>query len=129
MLAKKLHLKSGMRFLVADAPDGFRRTLGLVPDGAREGTLGRGALNLMLMFVRSKKELRDRWPKALAALKEDGLLWVAYPKKSSGIPSDLTGMDSSWEVYRGSPWEPVSSISVDETWSAVRFKYGGTDLL
>jgi hypothetical protein len=73
------------------------------------------------MFVLNKKELKGQWPKAIASMKADGALWVAYPKKSSGVESDLT-MAPDWEVNKNSPWQPVSSIAVDDMWSAVRFR-------
>jgi hypothetical protein len=121
MLAKKLHLKSGMRLAVVNAPDGFARTLGKMPAGVVHESSLRNGIDVALMFVLSKKELKSRWPKATASIKGDGALWVAYPKKSSGVESDLT-MDGEWEVAKNSPWQPVSSIAVDDTWSAVRFK-------
>jgi uncharacterized protein YdeI (YjbR/CyaY-like superfamily) len=121
MLAKKLHLKPGMRLAVVNAPDGFARTLGKMPAGVVHEPSLRAGLDVALMFVLSKKELTSRWPKATASIKDDGALWVAYPKKSSGVDSDLT-MSADWEVSRNSPWQPVASIAVDEMWSAVRFR-------
>ncbi len=123
MLTKKLYLKPGARFVAVNAPEGFRRTLGKLPDGAKEETALKGSLDLVLLFVRDRQALKKQWPKTVTALKQDGLLWVAYPKKSSGIDSDLAGMNNDWEVNQGSPWQPVSSISIDDTWSAVRFKF------
>jgi hypothetical protein len=121
MLAKKLHLKPGMRLAVVNAPDGFAQTLGKVPAGVVQEQSFRDGLDVALMFVLSKKELKSRWPKATASIKGDGALWVAYPKKSSGVESDLT-MSADWGVSRNSPWQPVASIAVDDTWSAVRFR-------
>jgi Bacteriocin-protection, YdeI or OmpD-Associated len=123
MLTKKLCLKPGARFVAVNAPEGFQRTLGKLPDGAKAETALKGSLDLVLLFVRDRQELKKQWTKSLPTLKQDGLLWVAYPKKSSGIDSDLAGMNNDWEVNAGSPWQPVSSISIDDTWSAVRFKY------
>jgi hypothetical protein len=120
MLAKKLHLKSGMRLAVVNAPDGFARTLGKIPPGVVQEKSLRHGLDVALMFVLSRKELKSRWPKATASIKGDGALWVAYPKKSSGVDSDLT-MSGDWEVHKNSPWQPVASIAVDDIWSAVRF--------
>jgi hypothetical protein len=122
MLIKKLHLKPGMRFIATNAPDGFQRILGSLPAGATQEQTLRGAFDLILLFVSSKKELKSQWAKALSSLKPDGLLWVAYPKKSSGIPSDLTAMSGDWEGSTDSEWQPVSMIAVDEHWSATRFK-------
>ena len=118
MLVKKLHLKPGMRFAVANAPAGF--SLGKLPGVTQEQSLKRD-LDLVVLFAASQKELKGQWPKALASVKPDGALWVAYPKKSSGVESDLT-MGAEWEVHKDSPWQPVSSIAVDDMWSAVRFR-------
>ena len=121
MLVKKLHLKPGMRLAVVNAPPGFDRTMGTLPSGAtREASL-KGPLDLVLLFAVSKKELKGQWPKALKSLKADGALWVAYPKKTSGMNSDLA-MGSDWEVTNGSPWQPVASIAVDGIWTGVRFR-------
>ena len=121
MLVKKLHLKPGVRFVVANAPAGFDRTLGRLPAGVtRDKSLTR-SLDVVLMFVHNKKELKEQWPRVIASMKADGALWVAYPKKSSGVESDLT-MAPDWEVNKNSPWQPVSSIAVDDMWSAVRFR-------
>jgi Bacteriocin-protection, YdeI or OmpD-Associated len=123
MLVKKLHLKPGMRFIATNAPEGFQRTLGSLPEGATQEQSLRGAFDLILLFVSSKKALKSQWAKALSSLKPDGLLWVAYPKKSSGIPSDLTAMSGDWGLDKDSEWQPVSLIAVDEHWSATRFKH------
>ena len=123
MLIQKLHVKPGIRFIVVNAPKGFDRTLGKPPGGAKQAKELRGDLNLVVVFALDKKTLKGLWPKAMACLRQDGVLWVAYPKKSSGIDSDLASMGSDWEVYKNSAWQPVSSIAVDETWSGVRFKY------
>jgi hypothetical protein len=119
VIAKKLHLKPGMRVAVANAPAGF--SPGKTPGVTIEKSLGRD-LDLVLLFTRSQKELKARWPKALASVKQDGgAVWVAYPKKNSGIETDL-GM-GEWDATKGSDWNPVAMIGVDDTWSAVRFKF------
>jgi hypothetical protein len=119
MIAKKLNLKPGMRVAVANAPAGFKlvETAGVTIEKALTQNL-----DLVFFFATSQKELKAHWPKLLASTKREGAVWVAYPKKSSGIESDLTGMQE-WEVTKGSDWNPVAMIGVDERWSAVRFKY------
>ena len=119
MIAKKLNLKPGMRVAIANAPAGFKlvETAGVTIEKSLTQNL-----DLVLFFATSQKELKAHWPKLLASTKREGAVWVAYPKKSSGIESDLTGMQE-WDVTKGSDWNPVMMIGVDETWSAVRFKY------
>lgn len=112
MLTKKLHLKPGMRFAVVNAPAGVART---------RGKASTPPLDLVLLFALNKKELAKQWQEALMSLKPDGSLWVAYPKKGSGIDTDL-GM-GEWDVTRGSGWNPVAAIAIDDTWSATRFKH------
>jgi hypothetical protein len=121
-LARKLGLKPGMRFVVVDGPDEARRALDPLPTGASEAPALRGHLDLILLFARDQRSLIRRWPSVIAALTPDSVLWVAHPKKSSGIESDLAGMDG-WEVLTQSDWQPVSLISIDGTWSANRLKH------
>ena len=112
MLAQKLHLKPGMRFAVVNAPPGLLKTL---------GKPSKAPLDLALLFVVNRKELTKQWQDALMWVKQDGALWVAYPKKGSGIETDL-GM-GEWDVTKGSGWNPVAMIAIDDTWSATRFKH------
>jgi hypothetical protein len=118
MLARKLHLKPGMRVAVANAPAGF--SIGKLPAGVAATTSLTRDLDLVMLFAPNQKELARAWPKALGALKPDGALWVSYPKKNSGIDSDLSMGER--DVTKGSGWNPVSMIAVDGTWSAVRFR-------
>src|SRR5262245_24247410 len=123
MLSQKLHLKTASRFIVLNAPSGFERALEPLPAGARQERSLRGTFDLILLFVLNTKELNSQWPKVIRALNENAALWVAYPKKSSGITSDLASMNRGWDITRGSPWQPVASISIDDSWTSVRFKY------
>ncbi len=89
-----------------------------IPAGAK------ACLDFVLLFATSSKELEPLWKRIVPALKKDAVFWVAYPKKSSGIPSDLAGMSSGgWGVYSGSPWQPVAAASIDATWTGIRFKF------
>jgi hypothetical protein len=117
MLAKKLHLKAGMRVGVSNPPAGLSLN---APGVVVEKSLTRD-LDLVMLFATTQEELKARWSKAAKAVKSGGALWVAYPKKSSGIQTDL-GM-GDWDAAKGSGWNPVTMIGVDDTWSAVRFKY------
>jgi len=121
MLTKKLHLKPGMRFAVVNPPDAFARMLGKLPAGVTQAKSLARDLDVVLLFAVHQKGLNGQWPKAIAALKPSGALWVAYPKKTSGIETDL-GM-GEWDATKGSDWNPVAMIGIDDQWSAVRFKF------
>lgn len=122
MLASKLHVKPGMHVALVNTPPGLDRTIGRLPAGVTRGATLKGSLDLVLLFVVRKKALQEQWPKALKALKADGALWVAHPKRDSGIDSDLTAMGGDWGVSADSTWQPVSRIAVDDAWSAVCFR-------
>jgi hypothetical protein len=119
MVTSKLHLKAGMRIAVVNAPRGF--SLGKLPAGVTQAKALKSELDLVFLFATTQKELNTHWPKALGAMKQDGALWVSYPKKSSGIQTDL-GM-GEWDAPKGSGWNPVAMIGVDDTWSSVRFRH------
>jgi hypothetical protein len=108
-----------MRMAIVNAPAGF--SLGKLPAGVTQEKSLKPELDLVLLFAVTQKELTSHWPKALGSTRQGGAVWVSYPKKSSGIQTDL-GM-GEWEATKGSDWNPVAMIGLDDTWSAVRFKH------
>ncbi|MFO0710003.1 MAG: YdeI/OmpD-associated family protein [Sandaracinus sp.] len=121
-LAKELSIKSGHRVLVLRAPQAVAEAI--VPPAGVELTTSnaaRGPFDVVLIFVSSAKGLTDHVAKALASLGPDGVLWFAYPKKTSGVVSDLN-RDEGWQPLVSRGWGPVAQVAIDATWSAVRFK-------
>lgn len=115
-LAKKLQIKPGHRVLVFEAPDGLELDL---PDGASFTT--RAPADVVLLFARDSKLLAKRAPKALGAAAAAAVLWIAYPKTTSGVGTDLT-RDRGWEPVFDAGFGPVSQVAIDATWSALRFR-------
>lgn len=124
-LAKKLQVKPAMRLLLLNAPPDVAERLAPLPDAAQFIALGAegGDADVVLCFVQDSTELHQQAARALAAVTREGLLWFAYPKGASGVPTDLN-RDAGWEAVTGAGWEPVRQIAVDATWSAVRFRRG-----
>jgi hypothetical protein len=126
-LTKKLRLASGQRALLLNAPEGMMSTLGeLPPDLTLETALppegqGQVTYDWALLFALSEAELLRWAPRVQHALVYDGLFWIAYPKKSSGVETDLS-RDSAWEVMPQLGLRPVAQVAVDATWSAVRYR-------
>lgn len=128
-LAKKLQVKPAMRLLLLSAPPEVAAHLAPLPDAAQLVAPGAEVADVVLCFVLNSAELHQQAGIALTAVTHDGLLWFAYPKGASGVPTDLN-RDAGWEAVTGEGWEPVRQIAVDGTWSAVRFRRGavrGTD--
>ena len=74
---------------VVAAPDGFDARARRLPDGVQLRTAARGRLDVIVFFVTRRAELARRFPTFVRALEPDGGLWVAWPKKTSGVATDL----------------------------------------
>ena len=120
-LQKKLRVQPGLRMLVLNAPEGYLEALGTLPEGAEIETEVHGSFDWGQCFVGDVAELRRLAPQARDAVTYDGLLWVCYPKKSSKIATDIS-RDVAWEVMKEFGLRGVFQVSIDETWSALRFR-------
>lgn len=120
-LAKKLQIKSDCRVLLLNAPEGHEGALAPLPEGATLATAARGEFDVVLLFVRGSKDIERHAQKAMKAVREGGILWIAYPKKTSGIDTDLT-RDVGWRSVEAAGWGGVAVVAIDTTWSALRFK-------
>lgn len=120
-LLKKLLIKPGVRVLVLHPPDGYLDRLAPLPEGASLSTQPDGVFDLVQVFVAQKAQLDAAWPTVQAAVKPGGVLWLAYPKLSSGVKSDMT-RDRGWETVRAAGWEAVTQVAIDDVWSALRFR-------
>jgi len=120
-LARKLGIKPGMTVLVRDAPPDFASLLANVADGIKLVKASDKRVNCVIAFVRSKADVRDVASAVFSAVVDDGLLWFAYPKKSSAVKSDLS-RDIGWEPVFAGGFDSVAQISLDETWTGFRFR-------
>jgi hypothetical protein len=118
-LPKKLGIGEGDTVLVLGAPDGFSETLGALPPGTtvRQRAQGRG--DVVISFHTERAELESRVPRLLDVLDVDGGLWVAWPKKASKVPTDLTE-DSMREIFLPLGLVDNKVCAVDDTWSGLR---------
>lgn len=120
-LIKKLGIKPKQRIIILNAPEGYRELLGSLPADVELATTLNGTFDLVHVFVKDKAEVDQYAPMAIEAVKPGGLLWFSYPKKSSKIPTDIS-RDVGWDVVLNAGWRPVTLISIDEVWSAFRFR-------
>jgi hypothetical protein len=121
-LARKLQIRPGSRVLVLNAPTGYRERLSPLPEGAElAATLGEDEFDVVHLFVDDSEQLDRDGPGAIRAVREGGVLWISYPKRTAKVDTDLT-RDVGWETVKGAGLRPVSQVSVDEVWSALRFR-------
>jgi len=119
-IPKKLQMKAGMAVLVMRPPRDF--VLGPIPDDTQITDSGKGPFDLVLAFVASRLDIEHVAPEATKRLREGGIVWMCYPKKSSQVETDVT-RDHGWETLSAAGWFPVTQIALDEVWSALRFKH------
>ncbi len=121
-LQQKLGMKPGHRVAFVNAPDGFADQF----DGVEVRRQLRAPLDVIVLFTVTHAELARRFPAARRALAADGGLWVAWPKKASGVPTDLR-----FEVVQplGLDGGLVDNkvCAIDDTWSGLRFVYRRSD--
>jgi len=120
-LPKKLGIKSGSRLALASAPADFAATLGDLPEGVEIQPFGRakGLFDVLVAFFDSEAAFKRQLPKLHAALQPNGGLWIAWPKRASGVATDMTE-----DVVRkhGLPRGLVDNkvCAIDATWSGLR---------
>jgi hypothetical protein len=120
-LIKKLRLQPDQRLLFLNPPPGYVESLKPLPKGAEVVPPTARDVDFCHLFAENSEQLAELLPTALAACKHDALLWISYPKKSSKIDSDLS-RDALWELPGANDLRPVTQVSIDQTWSALRFR-------
>ena len=120
-LVKKLGIKSGFSIVFMNAPAGFASTLDLPADVLVNKT-PRLHMDFVLLFVKSEKQLTQKFSHVAAKLKPNGMLWVAWPKTSSGVATDLT-FTNVQAIGLATGLVDVKICAVDDTWSGLKFVF------
>jgi hypothetical protein len=118
-LVKKLGIKEGHRLAFPGAPEGFREVLGEIPAGAEVRERTRGPLDVIVFFTKSHAELRKRLPSLRRAMDPAAGLWIAWPKRASGVETDMTE-DIARDVGYANTLVDNKVCAIDDTWSGLR---------
>jgi hypothetical protein len=118
-LARKLGIAEGMVVALLGAPDGFVDLLDGLPDGVTFRTRAQGHLDLALSFQTRRSVLERRLTPVLRALDRAGGLWVAWPKKASRVPTDITE-DTVRDVILPVGLVDVKVCAIDDVWSGLK---------
>jgi hypothetical protein len=119
-LPKKLAIKPGATVLLMNAPDEFEEMVQPLPEGAQLTRRARQLAPMVLLFVESQADLSRDFGKATGFVADGGGLWLAWPKKTSGVVTDITGdFVRLWGLDRG--WVDYKICSIDATWSGMLF--------
>lgn len=119
-LAKKLGIKGGHAIALLGAPDGFDATLAsTLPDDVAIRTRATGTADVVVAFHTRRSKLEGRVEALLRVLDVDGGLWIAWPKRASGVPTDITE-DTVREVFLPLGLVDNKVCAIDDTWSGLR---------
>ena len=119
-LPQKLGIKAGFRVAAVGAPEGFDETLGALPDGVTWKRQVRAPLDLVILFATARAAVVSEWSRVTDAVGEKGTVWVAWPKKSSGVATDITE-NTLREDLLPTGWVDVKVCAIDATWSGLKF--------
>lgn len=119
-LVQKLGIKPGMRIAIRRAPPEFRDLLAPWPQGAEITTPGGTPLDMVMLFSDRAASLETEFAEAAALLQPAGALWVAWPKKASGVPTDLTE-NRVRDIGLAAGLVDVKVCAVTDVWSGLRF--------
>ena len=119
-LPVKLGVKPGMTVALLDAPETFAETLGALPEGASLAWDGAGPSPLVVWFLRSRAELEEGLPRTIDAVAPRGGLWMAWPKRASGVATDLT-QQAVREAGLAAGLVDYKVAAIDDTWSGLLF--------
>jgi hypothetical protein len=116
-LPKKLGIKPGHRVMLLGAPDAF--ALDGLPDGVKVMRAARGQADVIVSFHVERAELARRMPALRRAMVSNAGLWIAWPKRASKVPTDLTE-DVVRELALANALVDNKVAAIDEVWSGLR---------
>jgi hypothetical protein len=121
-MLEKLQLKDEKNLLIQGLPSAIEKQFAKLTYAKNVTPLLRSRkVDFALVFAISQQQLNTVLCEVIPALHEDSKLWVAYPKTTSKIVSDLN-RDCSWDCLTKKEYESVRQVALDHVWSAIRFK-------
>jgi hypothetical protein len=119
-ILKKLRLKDQSPLLVYNPPDEYRPVMAAISGEIH--TSPQAKYKFVHVFVKNAAEVAKLAVPAAQSLEGDGYLWISYPKKSSKKHTSDISRDHGWEPLGALGFEPVTQVSINEDWSALRFR-------
>ncbi len=118
-LAKKLGFKEGFRVRTTGAPANYLDLVSPLPQNLRISKRGTKGIDIWHFFTKSFSELESKLPMLMRTIQPNGVIWVSWPKKSSGVPSSVTE-DTIRTVALPLGLVDVKVCAIDETWSGLK---------
>jgi hypothetical protein len=121
-LVKKLGINEGSRVALVNAPEDFQSTLGELPHGVEFIKRPTKSLDIIIFFVLTERALARDFAKLARTLTSNGMIWIGWPKKSSGVSTDLS-FERVQRIGLNAGLVDVKICAIDDTWSGLKFVY------
>jgi hypothetical protein len=121
-LIKKLGIKEGFRVAFVGAPDDFDKDLGPLPAHVSKIARPQNSMDFVLLFAKSAAALKRDFPRFAKTLLPNGMLWIAWPKRASGVKTDLSD-NNVREIGLNAGLVDVKVCAITEIWSGLKFVY------
>ena len=121
-LVKKLGIKPGFDVAFVNAPEDFVKQLDLPSDANVRSPSKARDLDFILVFVKSQKTLTTAFVQYSRKIRANGMLWMSWPKKTSGVQTDLTE-NIVRDIGLAAGLVDVKVCAVDDVWSGLKFVY------
>jgi len=119
LLVKKLGIKAGFTAIILNAPPTLPQELKLPTDIVLNPSSAK-AIDFALLFVKKETDLRKRFAKLACRLNRAGMLWIAWPKKSSGVKTDLSFANVQ-AIGLEAGMVDTKICAIDDIWSGLKF--------
>jgi len=118
-LPQKLGIKPGLMVVTVNAPANYRRLLGQIPDSITFSERLKSGSSFVHLFTSRRSEMQKKMSILRDKISDNGAIWVSWPKKSSGISTDVTE-DVIREIALPLGFVDIKVCAVDETWSGLK---------
>jgi hypothetical protein len=120
-ILKKLGLTNQNPILIINAPKEYKEIMADMEAEIHKEVMGK--YKFIQIFSKDFAEAYKYASEAIEALEDDGHLWLCYPKGTSKKYKSDINRTKSWEIFAPYDFEPVSQVSIDDNWSAMRFRH------
>lgn len=121
-LVEKLGIKDSMRIAIINQPNDYKKDLGKIPDNAAVKKKLSGSLDFIQYFSAGKKDLEAAFSDLKKSIKHNGMLWISWPKLTSGLKTDLNE-NIVREIGLKNGLVDIKICAVNEIWSGLKFVY------
>ncbi len=119
-LVKKLGIKEGNSLVLVSAPTGFTELLEGLPRSVQVSDSISGNIDVAILFATKKADLERKFERLAMAVTGNGMIWVAWPKKASGVTGELSE-ESVQKIGLSNGLVDVKICAIDDTWSGLKF--------